>query len=245
MNETTWVPGHAGWQGQQGSTTLLSFTGVVLTLAGVAYAVVHLFDPAPAMKALGASTLVAVGVGVWMVLAHLRVGRLRVVRASTAPGSIRFGQIEGLSRLVLLLGVAGLALLGSWVWVVFTVPSARVTLLTLLLVPFVSLGLLWGGARALFRRPGSHEVSLTPDGVALRIPGNRLDAAWGDIAGAELVANRVHVRTRDGAAATFAARDLASDPVILAELVTFYASTPAARAEIGPTTLERLRSGEF
>ncbi|WP_056515009.1 hypothetical protein [Microbacterium sp. Leaf320] len=40
-------------------------------------------------------------------------------------------------------------------------------------------------------------------------------------------------------------RDLASDPVILAALVSFYARHPAARAEIGAATLARLRSGDF
>jgi hypothetical protein len=48
-----------------------------------------------------------------------------------------------------------------------------------------------------------------------------------------------------GGAASFAARDLASDPVILAELITYYARVASARADIGEGTLAVLRSGEF
>ncbi|PKI89899.1 hypothetical protein CW368_12095 [Actinomycetales bacterium SN12] len=63
--------------------------------------------------------------------------------------------------------------------------------------------------------------------------------------GASLERNRVFLRTASVRPSSWAVTDLASDPVLLAELVSFYASRPDARAEIGPATLERLRSGEF
>jgi len=55
----------------------------------------------------------------------------------------------------------------------------------------------------------------------------------------------VVVRTTTTRPSSWATRDLASDPVILAELVSFYGKRPEARAEIGAGTLARLRSGDF
>lgn len=241
------VPGHAGWAGQQRSTTGLGVLGAVLGLALVGYGLLLLGDPAPGMKLLGFSVFVTVGLTVWMLTAHLRVSRTRVVRVEVGERAVVFRGADAIIAPMRLLAVAGALILAGWAWAISTVPADRLSTLTLLVVPAVGVTLTVVGVRSLFRRPGAHRLTLTPEGVDLRIPRTGLRATRGEIGGATLTGDRVTVRATAAAArpASWAARDLASDPVLLAELVTFYATTAAARAEIGPATLERLRAGEF
>ncbi|WP_311246170.1 hypothetical protein [Microbacterium sp. WCS2018Hpa-23] len=243
--QTVWVPGLAGWQGQQRSTTGLIALGVVLAAAILFYAATLLADPAPAMKVLGAAVVVAVGIAVWLQAAHVRVARVRVVRLVVDGTSVVFGGAEQIIWPLRTLVLAGLLLLAGWAWSVFTVPAERMTMLTLLGVPVIGAILLIAGARSWFRPPSRHRLSMRPDGLELRIPRNDVSATWDEIEDASLEGDRVVVRTTTTRPSSWAARDLASDPVILAELVSFYARHPAARAEIGAATLARLRSGDL
>lgn len=244
QERTLWVPGRPGWQGQQGSVAGLVVIGVLLGCAALAVAVLWITDPAPAVKALGLSLLLLVAVTAWMLVVHLRVGRVRVVRVDVDGGRVIFGAARQVAAPTRLLALVGLVLLASWIWAIFTAPADSLPIVTLLGVPVIAAALIFGGVRAWFRGTGSHSLSLTPDRLTLRIPGNSLDVAWDDVVGAELSANRVHV-TAGGAAVSFAARDLASDPVILAELIAFYARNPRARSAIGTDTARRLSSGDF
>lgn len=242
--QTLWVPGRPGWQGQQGSVTGLVVLGVLLGLVALAIAVLWITDPVPAVKALGVSVLLLVAVTAWLLAVHLRVGRVRVVRVDVDGGRVVFGSARQVAAPTRLLALVGLLLLASWTWAIFTAPADSLPIVTLLGVPVIAAGLIFGGVRAWFRRIGSHALSLTADRLTLRIPGNALDVGWDDVMGAELIANRVHVTAR-AAEVSFAARDLASDPVVLAELITFYARNPRARRAIGADTARRLSSGDF
>lgn len=243
--ETVWVPGHAGWQGQKGSTTGLVVLGVVLTAAVVFYAVTLLADPAPAMKLLGSGVVLAVGVAAWLLTAHLRIERVRVVRVAVDGSTVVFGGAAEVVWPLRAFVAAGALLLAGWAWSIFTVPSGRMTILTLLGVPVIGLILLTVGVRSWFRPLDGHRLTLRRDGIELRIPRNRVNAAWDEISAASLEGDRVVVRTTTTRPSSWATRDLASDPVILAELVSFYGKRPEARAEIGAGTLARLRSGDF
>lgn len=243
--ETIWVPGHPGWAGQQRSTTGLSVLGAVLGLALAGYGLLLLLDPAPAMRLLGFSVFVTVGLTAWMLAAHLRVSRVHVVRVEVAERAVVFRGADAVIAPLRLLSVAGALILAGWTWAILTVPADRLSTLTLLVVPAVGVTLAVVGVRSLFRRPDAHRLTLTPEGVDLRIPRTGLRAKWAEIDGATLAGDRVILRATAARLASWAARDLASDPVILAELVTFYATTASARVEIGPATLGRLRAGEF
>ncbi|WP_430868832.1 hypothetical protein [Demequina aurantiaca] len=239
------VPSHAGWQGQQGSTTGLIAVSAVLMLAVVAYGVVMMSDPASAMKVLGAGVILTVGLTGWMLAAHLRVSRVRVVRVKVSDDTVVF---KGAQEVVLPLRAfagGGAMILAGWVWAVATVPSGRLTLLTLLVVPVLGLTITVVGVRAWFRGAQGHQLTLSRSGLVLRIPRNQLRATWDEVREAGLRGNRIEVGTTSGIRASWAAMDLASDPVIVAELVNFYVRRQDARAEIGQGTLARLRSGEF
>ena len=138
-----------------------------------------------------------------------------------------------------------LLLLAGWAWSVFTVPAGRMTTLTVLGVPVLALIMTIGGARAWFRPLGGARLTLRSDGIELRIPRNNVSAPWEEVSGAALEGDRVVVRTTTAPPSSWAARDFASDPVILAAIITFYRNSPQARAEIGAGTLTRLRSGDF
>lgn len=243
--QTIFVPGHAGWAGQQRSTTGLTVLGVVLGLALAGYGLLLVLDPAPAMKLLGLAVFVTVGLAAWLLAAHLRVSRVRVVRVEATDRAVAFRSAEEIITPLRLLAVAGVLILAGWAWAIVAVPAERLSTLTLLVVPAVGITLTVVGTRSLFRRPDAHRMTLTPEGIDLRIPRTGLRATWDDVSGAALSGDRVALRTTTARPASWAARDLASDPVLLAELVTFYAATAPARAEIGPRTLDRLRSGEF
>ncbi len=243
--ETVWVPGHAGWPGQQGSTTGLIALGVVLAAAILFYAATLVADPAPAMKVLGAGVATAVGVAVWLLTTHIRVSRVRVVRPVVDGPSIVFGGAAQIVWPLRSLVLAGTLLLTGWTWSVFTVPAERMTMLTLLGIPVIGLAVVVAGARAWFTPPSLHRLTLRPDGLELRIPRNDVRATWDEFSAASLDGDRVVIRTTTTRPSSWATRDLASDPLILAELVSFYAHHPEARAEIGSATIARLRSGDF
>ncbi|MGJ0391079.1 hypothetical protein [Microbacterium sp. CGR1] len=243
--ETVWVPGHTGWQGQQRSTTGLIALGVLLAAAILFYAATLVVDPAPAMKVLGAGVVVAVGIAVWLLAAHVRVARARVVRLVIDETSVVFGGAEQIIWPVRTLVLAGILLLAGWAWSVFTVPAERMTMPTLLGVPVIGAILLITGARSWFRPPSRHRLAMRPDGLELRIPRNDVSATWDEVEDASLEGDRVVVRTSATRPSSWATRDLASDPVLVAELLSFYAHHPAARTEIGAGTIARLRSGDF
>lgn len=243
--ETIWVPGHAGWQGQQRATTGLVVFAAAFSLVVVLFSMILFADPAPALKLLGAGVLATVAVGIWLLVAHIRVPRTRIVRVSVDGREVVFAGVPGIGRPLRAFAFVGAALLAGCVWSVFTVPADTVTMRTLLGVLVIGLILLIVGIRSWFRLPTAHRLTLRPDGVELRIPRHDASLSWGDLSGASLQGNRVMLRTATARPSSWAATDLASDPVILAELVTFYANSPQARAEIGPTTLARLRRGDF
>jgi len=243
--EIVWVPRHAGWQGQQRSMTGLIALGVVLAAAILFYAAMLVADRAPAVKVLGAGVVVAVGIAVWLLAAHVRVARVRVVRLVVHGTSVVFGGAQQVIWPLRSLALAGALLLAGWTWSVFTVPAERMSMLTLLVVPVIGAILIVAGARSWFRSPSSHRLTLRPDGLELRIPRNDVSATWDEIESASMEGDRVVIRSSATRPSSWATRDLASDPVILAELVSFYARHPAARAEIGSATLARLRSGDF
>lgn len=239
------VPGRTGWQGQQTSTTGLMVACAILALAVVAYGVVLMSDPAPAMMVLGAGVIVSVALAAWMFVAHMRVSRVRVARVQVAEDTVVFrGAQEVVTPLRALAG-GGLLILVGWTWAIMTVPADRLTLLTLLLVPVIGIILTIVGVRAMFGGSKAHLLELSQSGLALRIPRNNLRADWAEVREAQLRGNRVEVATTSAQHASWAAMDFASDPVVLAELVNFYAGNPSARAEIGQGTVQRLSSGEF
>ncbi|MEV8170341.1 hypothetical protein [Microbacterium sp. NPDC077486] len=243
--ETIWVPGHPGWEGQQRATTALTVFGVVFAIVVLLFSLILFADPAPAMKALGIGVLAAVAVGVWLMVAHARVSRVRVVRPVVDGPAIAFGGAAGIVWPLRALAPVGALLLAAWAWSIFTVPADRLPLLTLLLLPVVALIMTIAGIRSWFRAPSAHRLTLRPDGLQLRIPRNNVAVAWEEVVSAGVEGNRVVLRTSTAQPSSWAAADLASDPVLLAELVTFYANRPDVRAEIGAGTLARLRSGEF
>ncbi|MBN9177135.1 MAG: hypothetical protein J0I43_07175 [Microbacterium sp.] len=243
--QSVFVPGRRGWEGQQGSLAGVGILVAILAVAVAAGALVWLFDPAPAMKATGVVALLTLGLGIWLLLVQIRVERVRVVRIDIGEGIARFSGAAEVRRVLRLLGVCGIALLATWVWMISTVTSTNVPVLTLLLVPVVAVLLIYGGVRAWVGADGAHVLTLRPDGVTLKVPRNNLSAPWDEVGGARLVGNRVEVSVAGGGGVSFAARDFASDPIILAELLTFYARTPHARADIGDGTLALLRDGAF
>ncbi|MGO2746722.1 hypothetical protein [Microbacterium sp.] len=245
MIQTIWVPGHPGWAGQQKPVTGLIVIGVIFGIVIIGYGAILLSDGAAAMMLLGAAVIVTVGLTGWMLAAHLRVSRVRVVRAEAAANEVVFRGVAAIVWPLRLFLVAGLAILGGWAWAIATVPAERLSILTLLLVPVIGAILAIMGARAWFQRPGGHRLTLTPAGIDLQIPRTGLRASWNDVASAELAGDRVVVRAVTAKSGSWAARDLASDPVILAELIAFYARSAPARDEIGSATLDRLRSGGF
>lgn len=178
------------------------------------------------MKVLGAGVVVTVGVAVWLLASHVRVARARVVRLVVDGTSVVFGGTEQIILRTLVLG--GVLLLAGWAWSIFTVPAERMTMLTLLGVPVIGAMLLFAGARSSFRPPSRHRLSVRPDGLELRIPRNDVSATWDEIESASLEGDRVVVRTTTMRLSSWATRDLASDPVILAELVVLRAASRGA-----------------
>lgn len=154
-----------------------------------------------------------------------------------------FGVVFGI--LVLLLSMILFTDPAPAMKVLGVVPADRLSLLTLLLLPVIALIMMIVGIRSWFRAPGAHRLTLRPESLELRIPRNNAVVAWDEVVGAALEGNRVVLRTATAQPSSWAAADLASDPVLLAEVVTFYAGSPGARAEIGAGALARLRSGEF
>jgi hypothetical protein len=223
-----------------GVLTLLAILGVAVA-GGI---LVWLLDPAPAIKTMGAVALVALASASGCSSSSCEwSGCVSCGWRSTV--SARFAGAAETRGVLGLLGVAGIALLAAWGWTLVSVTSTDVPILTLLLVPIVAALLVYGGVRAWLGGDGAHVLTLRPDGLTLKIPRSGVNAPWTDVSGARLVDNRVQVSLEGGGAASFAARDLASDPVILAELITYYARVASARADIGEGTLAVLRSGEF
>ncbi|MGG1909299.1 hypothetical protein AB1285_19800 [Microbacterium sp. NRRL B-14842] len=85
-----------GGDGQQRATTALTVFGVVFAIVVLLFSLILFADPAPAMKALGIGVLAAVAVGVWLMVAHARVSRVRVVRPVVDGPAIAFGGAAGI-----------------------------------------------------------------------------------------------------------------------------------------------------
>lgn len=243
QRETIWTPGRSGWQGRQGSVATLVALAVIVGAAAIAYAVILLTEPSAPYRMQGVLALVIVALGGWMALAHVRVPRVRVVRVEAEPARLTFGRPRGIRAPVRLLGPAGVLLLAAWVWALPVSSSDRIPVLSLVLTPVIALFLIYGGVASLFR--AGSRVILEPDRLRVVLPRTGLVAAWDDISEASFIADRVVIVLADGRRGGWAARDFASDPVVLAELISFYARTPEARREIGTAALTRLRSGEF
>lgn len=226
------------WQPPRGQLFGPTAAVVLLSAIFVAFGLSLTLDRVAAVSLLGVSILAAFACGVWMLLAHMLLPRSGVVRAQLTDEGVRFGGAPGIRIPLLLLAPIGLVMLGAWLWALVTA-SERLTVLTIVLVPVLALLLMYGGGRAIFGAPAAHSLDLTPQGVRLRIPRNDLVAAWDEVRDAEVGRTHVTVRATDGRAARWATRDLGSDPVVLADLIALYASTPSARGEIGPATLAR------
>lgn len=244
-SETIWVRGHTGWQGQQRATTGLVIFAAVFSLFALLFSMILFAAPAPALKLVGAGVLAAVAVGIWLLVTHIRVPRTRIVRVSVAGPEVVFAGVGAIIRPLRAFAPVGAILLAGGVWSVFTSSPDTVTMRTLLGILLIGLIMMIAGTWFWFRAPAAHRLILRPEGLDLRIPRNNATLRWDDVTGASLERNRVFLRTASVRPSSWAVTDLASDPVLLAELVTFYANRPEARAEIGAGTLARLRSGEF
>ncbi|WP_315638106.1 MULTISPECIES: hypothetical protein [Microbacterium] len=244
-SETIWVRGHAGWQGQQRATTGLVLFAAVFSLFALLFSMILFAAPAPALKLVGVGVLAAVAVGLWLLVAHIRVPRTRIVRVSVAGPEVVFAGVGAIIWPLRAFAPVGAILLASGVWSVFTSSPDTVTMRTLLGILLIGLIMLIAGTWFWFRAPAAHRLILRPEGLDLRIPRNNATLKWEDVTGASLERNRVFLRTASVRPSSWAVTDLASDPVLLAELVTYYANRPDARSEIGAGTLARLRSGDF
>ena len=85
-------------------------------------------------------------------------------------------------------------------------------------------------------------------GVRFVSPRGVQQLAWGEVRTVAIEGIRLRVRGTIGsgaAAVDLGVRDLGSDPRLVADLIEFYARQPAARAEIGDGSLDRLRHGDL
>lgn len=243
--ETIWVPGHAAWQGQQRATTGLVAFAAVFSFVALLFSMILFAESAPALKLVGVGVLAAVAVGIWLLAAHIRVSRTRIVRVSVDGREAIFAGVAAIIWPLRTFVLVGAVLLAGGAWSVFTASPDAVTMRTLLGVLAIGLIMMIAGISFWFRAPAAPRLILGTEGLELRIPRNNATLPWDDVTGASLERNRVFVRTASAQPSSWAVTDLASDPVLLAELITFYANRPDARAEIGAGTLARLRSGEF
>lgn len=244
--ETIWVPGHRGWTPPKPFTPALIAITVVLGAFFVLYVVLLVTDPAPASKALAAVFVAGFAVGVWAARVQLRGMRPRTVRAAVSSDGVRFGRPEGMTWPLRAAAICGVALLAAWAWTMLSVPADD--LLGgrwFFALPVVAALVIFGAGRAWLPGRDRHALTLTPESVVLRLSRDEVVLPWEIILQATLVNNRVTILMADGSTQYWGARDLASDPAILAELISFYAASRAARSEIGAATLQRLRDGTF
>ncbi|PKI89900.1 hypothetical protein CW368_12100 [Actinomycetales bacterium SN12] len=91
--KTIWVRSHVGWQGQQRATTGLVLFAAVFSLFALLFSMILFAEPAPALKLVGVGVLAAVAVGIWLLVAHIRVTRTRIVRVSVTGPEVVFAGV--------------------------------------------------------------------------------------------------------------------------------------------------------
>lgn len=241
--ETIWTPGRTGWQGRQGSKTSLVVLAVFMGAAVIGYAAILLTESSTPFRLQGAVVILSGALGAWILAAHMRISRVRVVQVLVEPARLTFGRPRGILLPLRLLGIAGALLLAAWVWSLSATSSDRIPVLSLLLTPIVALCMIYGGVSSFFN--AGSRVVLEPERLQVVIPRTGLTATWDEVAESTFASHHVVIVLANARQGGWAARDFASDPVVLAELIRFYARAPSARAEIGEAALARLREGAF
>ncbi|MFJ4045939.1 hypothetical protein ACIPV2_09375 [Microbacterium sp. NPDC089987] len=248
MTQSIWVPGRSGWtgRGSNPAATGIALTcfGIIALVGGGWLASLLLSSPSPAVFAFALSLMALIACTAWAVVAQLGVQRRRILRLRVEGEMVEFGPPTRTRLPLRLLGIPGLALAASVVWVLTTGELASTTRYgpAVMFVPAAAAVVC--SIRG-WRGPVGSVLSMTPQQVGLRCQGREVSAPWGDVAFAGLAEQHAVVRMRDGRELRWAPRDLASDPILLTELIAHYAATPASRREIGAGTVALLRSGEF
>lgn len=98
------------------------------------------------------------------------------------------------------------------------------------------------GVRIIVVAAAAPRIRIDRTGIEVRT-GRRMRAfAWPEVRGAEARGASLRVLSEDGRAVKVRSVYLESDPVIIAEMVTRFASDPSSRALIGADVVERMRS---
>ena len=247
------VPPRAGWQAPKGTLTrLYVIAAVVAVIIVVSLGSLTVATRSPAIALFALSELALGGVGIGILAAKARATRPLVVRVAATTDTVTFDAGDGTRPLLRSLAPIGVVMLVS-------------------LIALLIRGELYGeSGEAVFsgvRRSGSvvffavsvlvippsirawrgstgAALVLSREGITLSVPRTGGSAAWASIGGASFASERATVLASTRSF-SWASLDLASDPVVLTDLIRYYAENPAARTTIGSGTMELLHSGRF
>lgn len=247
------VTGRRGWQPPAGGLApLYAMAAIVSVIIAVWLGAVTIATGSPFVAVFALSVLSIIAIGVGILVAKSRAVRPLIVRAIPSADAVIFGAGDSSRRLVRWLAPAGAVMLASLVALLLTGQLYGGSGQALFSgvgrfgsIAFFATGaaVMWPGIRA-WRGSEGPTLTLSREGVALALPRTGGSAAWADIGGAQFVGQRATVAANTGSF-SWAARDIASDPVVLVDLIEFYSRSPAARARIGAETIALVRSGTF
>ena len=247
------ISNRRGWQPPKGGVAPLLIVAAILAIIVAAWlGAVTIATGSIVVALFAASVLALIGLSIGMLIAKIRATRPLIVRARVTADGVIFDAGNGARSLMRWLAPVGVLMLASLVALlvsgelygdsgeaVFSGVGRFGS------VAFFAIGaaIILPGIRA-WRGSGVASLTLTPATVSLALPRTGGSAEWPAIGGATFAAERASVLANTGTF-SWASRDLASDPVVLTELITYYAENPAARATIGSGTIALLQSGRF
>lgn len=247
------VTGRRGWQPPKATLAPLMIIAALTTTIVAVWLGAVTIATASAFAALFAlSVLALIGVGLALLVAKSRGTRPLVVRVAVHPESVTFDAGDGPRRLLRWLAPIGVVMLASLVALLVrgelyggSGPAVFSGIGRFGSVIFFAVAvLIMAPSIRAWRGSTGAALTLTREGVTLTLPRTGGSAAWASIGGASFATERATVLANTGSF-SWASRDLASDPVVLTDLITYYAEHPAARATIGSETLTLLQSGRF
>ncbi|MGF3054252.1 hypothetical protein ACQUSY_09885 [Microbacterium sp. YY-03] len=250
---TITITGRRGWQPHKHTLTIALIPLLVgAAIIAVWLGAVTLSTGSPVATIFAVSALALLGVGIGILAAKVRAARPLVVRVAATADTVTFDAGVGARTLMRSLAPIGVIMLASLIALLFRgelygdqgdaifsgagrFGSVVFFAVSILVIP--------PSLRA-WRSASGASLTLSRDGVTLSGLRTGGSTTWANIGGTSFAAERATVLANTGSF-SWGSRDLASDPVVLADLITHYAENPSARATIGSGTMALLQSGRF
>ncbi|MBV0893714.1 hypothetical protein [Microbacterium sp. NC79] len=247
------VPRRRGWQPPKGSTTpLYIMTTVLVIIVGLWLGSVAFAVGSVAIALFAVSVIATIGVGIGIISAKMRATHPLRVRVGATADAVTFDAGDATRSLLRVLAPIGVVMFASLLWLIMRgelygdsdeAVFSGIGRFGSAIFFVIAVAIIIPSIRA-WRGSTGASLTLTRESVALALPRTGGSAPWASIAGASFATERVTVLANTGSF-SWASRDLASDPVVLTDLITYYADNPAARASIGSGTIALLKSGQF